>query len=76
MSELTREEALKAWDRFMVECEQVDDERPWRERLAEFLVTVASPHTYVSTACFHARHSACRKHCKFCKIACLCDCHR
>jgi hypothetical protein len=74
--ELTREEALKSWDKFMADYEKVDDDLDWRDHLAEFLVSVAAQHTYLSTACFHLRHAECRKQCKFCNIRCLCECHR
>lgn len=32
-------------------------------------------HDYLSTACFHGLHDRCRKECKFCGVACKCDCH-
>jgi hypothetical protein len=32
----------------------------------------APPHAYVSTACFHEEHGACRKTCKYCNAPCSC----
>ena len=32
-------------------------------------------HTYISTACQHARHKRCKVKCKFCTATCLCKCH-
>jgi hypothetical protein len=32
-------------------------------------------HSYVSTACFHTQHGACRNTCKFCGTSCSCSCH-
>lgn len=32
-------------------------------------------HDYLSTACFHELHEACRKRCKFCENPCRCPCH-
>lgn len=37
--------------------------------------TAPPPHDYVSTACFHDEHGACRKTCKYCDASCSCrDC--
>lgn len=33
-----------------------------------------SEHDYTSTACQHGMHDRCRKECKFCGVACRCDC--
>jgi hypothetical protein len=33
-------------------------------------------HAYLSTACQHELHDRCRKECKFCSIACRCECHK
>jgi hypothetical protein len=30
------------------------------------------PHVYVSTACFHGEHGACRNTCKYCDESCAC----
>lgn len=35
----------------------------------------ARSHDYLSTACHHQRHGECRHVCKFCTVACRCDCH-
>lgn len=32
-------------------------------------------HEYLSTACYHGFHEACRIHCKFCSEKCSCKCH-
>jgi pyruvate-formate lyase-activating enzyme len=32
-------------------------------------------HDYLSTACHHGRHFACRLKCKFCQAPCKCGCH-
>jgi len=32
-------------------------------------------HSYISTACHHTFHDQCRKTCKFCAVACKCECH-
>lgn len=32
-------------------------------------------HPYISTACIHAIHAACRLKCKFCGSPCQCACH-
>ena len=32
-------------------------------------------HHYLSTACYHDIHSACRLICKYCPEKCLCKCH-
>ncbi len=32
-------------------------------------------HTYLSTACMHRQHEACRGSCKFCAQSCVCHCH-
>ena len=32
-------------------------------------------HMYLSTACLHGEHSACRISCKFCASPCICSCH-
>jgi hypothetical protein len=34
------------------------------------------PHVYLSTACYHERHPACRHFCAFCRSVCTCACHR
>lgn len=34
-----------------------------------------SEHVYLSTACFHELHDACRLRCPFCDVYCSCDCH-
>ena len=36
---------------------------------------VTMRHTYISSACQHARHKRCRVKCKFCTATCLCKCH-
>jgi hypothetical protein len=33
-------------------------------------------HNYISTACHHDQHDACRKTCKFCAAKCCCQCHQ
>lgn len=35
----------------------------------------AMKHHYRSTACLHGLHERCRKQCKFCGVACNCECH-
>lgn len=37
---------------------------------------MTTEHTYLSTACFHAAHSLCRKVCKYCGSPCACTCGR
>jgi hypothetical protein len=32
-------------------------------------------HDYLSTACFHELHDACREVCTFCDARCRCECH-
>lgn len=32
-------------------------------------------HIYFSTACLHGAHADCRRACKFCGEACICNCH-
>ena len=32
-------------------------------------------HDYLSTACLHDKHQACRRECKFCPSVCKCECH-
>ena len=39
------------------------------------LVVLSMRHTYISTACQHARHKRCQVKCKFCTATCLCKCH-
>ena len=34
-----------------------------------------SDHSYISTACYHFQHEACRLTCKFCDSRCECPCH-
>jgi hypothetical protein len=36
----------------------------------------AGEHRYMSTACLHGHHGACRKTCKFCEVSCRCRCHQ
>jgi hypothetical protein len=36
---------------------------------------VKDDHDYLSTACYHELHHACRKVCKFCDADCRCGCH-
>lgn len=45
-------------------------------QLAEALIKEidAHPHVYLSTACLHELHARCRLTCKFCGIACSCEC--
>lgn len=35
----------------------------------------ATDHAYLSTACQHVLHGACRFFCKYCPAPCECDCH-
>jgi hypothetical protein len=32
-------------------------------------------HEYISDACFHEFHGACRLRCEVCNASCRCDCH-
>lgn len=38
-------------------------------------VVTPQRHHYLSTACHHGKHDACRQVCKFCESACECSCH-
>lgn len=39
------------------------------------LMVFDEEHHYLSTACFHGKHNACRETCKFCTAECYCICH-
>lgn len=32
-------------------------------------------HKYLSTACYHGKHTSCRLTCKYCEAPCICECH-
>ena len=43
--------------------------------MADYLPLAQRVH-YLSTACIHAHHDACRVTCKFCPAPCRCVCHQ
>ncbi len=61
----------------MIPTRQHSDES-WRRKVAlleaELRVANLNKH-YKSTACYHGKHEACRKVCKFCGKDCSCPCH-
>ena len=50
--------------------------RPDAPMLERRLRLTATPHLYLSPACYHERHGQCVRRCGFCAALCQCVCHR
>lgn len=56
------------------ECGNEEGFGDWTPFCSEKCYAVAE-HWYLSTACLHKEHEACREECKFCPARCECACH-
>lgn len=56
----------------LIEASSVGEEAA---RTAGGDVVRARQRHYISTACLHFKHEACRRQCKFCEQTCRCPCH-